>query len=136
MNPLNEYVIHFTDRRVVVCRFCHTGIPPKDPQSHYNCHHTESKKFPLPFETRQRIVEYISTLDLLPPKYVQIPSTYISALQVQPGWRCRHEGCNHCTTTEDSMRTHYRYHQKSVAQNFQNWEACEVQTWFEGNYKK
>ena len=95
MDSLNQYIVHLMDYKVVICRLCQIGIPPDNSQAHYNCHHTDSKKFPISLEIRQQIVQHMSTLSLVAPTDVEITGNYIPELGVQWGWRCKYKDCNH-----------------------------------------
>jgi len=88
-------------------------------------------------EMRRKIADYMTTLDLCQPQEVSSSHMLIPELKIiENGFKCNFTGCNTCTPSESSMRTHYYIHQKSVPQTFKNWESTSLQTFFDGKYKK
>jgi len=134
---VKAYVTHLSAFRVVICRFCEIGIPPKDPFEHYKRHHTAKKDQYVSMETRHKIANYMTTLDLCQPKEVNLPDKRIPELKIiKERLKCRFPECDGCTVSEESMRKHYYVHQTSVPKFFKNWESTSLQTFFDEQHKK
>ena len=139
INP-QSYVTHLPEFRVVVCRLgCLSAIPPKDPMRHYKLNHTVRKDHPVGMDVRHKITEYMATLDLCEPGEVVTPHALVEELKVIPrGFICNSSGCGKCTTSKDSMVTHYyKAHRDQIHKGIQkNWEETSLQTFFQGQHRK
>ena len=134
---VKPYVVHLTEFRVMICRFCEVCIPPKDPFEHYKRHHTVKKDHYVPMKARQKIAAYMTTLDLCQPQEIDPPDSRVPELKViKKEFKCNFQKCGACATSEQSMRQHYYVHQKHIPKEFKNWESTSLQTFFDGQHKK
>jgi hypothetical protein len=136
-HDVKPYVTYLSIFQVAVCRFCEVCLSPKDPLEHYKRHHTAKSDHPVPTKVRNRIADYMTTLNLRPPQEVIAPRGLIPELKIiKEGFKCNFPGCGSCATSEHSMRTHYYIHQKHIPKNFKDWESTAIQTFFDGHHKK
>jgi len=134
---IKPYVTHLPTSQVMVCRFCESCIPPKDPFEHYKRHHTAKKDHYVSMEARHKIANYMKTFDLCQPQEVKTSDGRMPELKIiKEGFRCKFPGCDACTISEPSMRMHYYIHQKYIIKDFKNWESTAIQTFFEGYHKE
>jgi hypothetical protein len=129
---MDVYVIHNEIYQVLICRQHHYAISPEFITRHFRQFHKS-----VPLETRDKITEYASKLNLLEPKKVSIPTEMIpiEGLTIHNGYKCTYNGCTELKGTLESMRKHCYTHGWVISDGIQ-WREQKLQTFFTSSNKK
>ena len=133
LESIEKYIKYKEEYGVLIClQHQYALMPGNGIKNHLNNFHTA-----ISFETRNAIIEYGKTLDLVEPDNVFTSigeETMIKELKLyENGFICTHEDCvGHVEVTKDMMRKHCENTHKRTKKSGIMWRKQAVQTFFSG----
>jgi len=131
---MNDYVIYNAEYQVLICRQHGYCIPPEGITRHFRRLHGA-----IPVQTRQAIIDYSKTLNLLAPEEVATEREMqppVSGLHSVAGFQCRYDGCMELRSTEVSIKQHCRETHEWKVMVGGMWMRQDFQTFFDGTNHK
>jgi hypothetical protein len=131
---MDQYVTYNAEYQVLICRQHGYCIPPEGITRHLRRFHGA-----IALQTRQAIIDYSKTLDLLTPEEVATPTEIqqpVSGLRTIAGFRCHYDGCTELRSTEVSIKQHCRETHEWKATVGELWSKQDFQTFFDGTLRK
>lgn len=131
---MDQYITHNAEYQVLICRQHGYCIPPEGITRHFRRLHGG-----IPLETRQAIVDYSKTLNLLAPEKVATPfpnQPAVLGLHTTAGYQCQYDGCIELRSTEVSIKQHCREIHEWKTNTGGMWMKQDFQTFFEGTNRR
>lgn len=124
--PRPELFSYLPQHRVIICTICSYAVPPKAAARHLKEIHRILRSARRPF------IKWITTLDLVEPEDVLLPSQDdfpVQGLPVYSGLRCDWPGCGHLCLAEKRMKSHIQLVHGTADCG---WASTQIQTFFRG----
>jgi Orsellinic acid/F9775 biosynthesis cluster protein D len=131
---MNAYVTYNAEYKVLICRQHQYAIPPD-----YITRHLRDSHQAIPLATRQAIVEYSKTLELVGVEDLatpQEPVEPVHGVKITNGFQCEFDECSALRGTDTSMKQHCWEAHKWVAAMGIKWQVQPIQTIFAGKSSK